>query len=425
MAAPNVAVVGAGLAGLSAALELHDAGCRVELYERSRLVGGRATSFEVGGREVDNGQHVFLACCTELIRFVERTGMSAKLYVQPRFDVLVLTSRGTRGRLRAMPLPAPLHLAASVLSYRLLNWSARLRLIRALRSIKDALRSHENFAHWLSQHGQRTDEVRAFWEPFIVPALNAPLERVRASDAALVLWRAFFEDAGAARFGFSRVPLAHIMNAAASRIDVLHLSTAVLGVHLSENGQPSLEIAGAQRRSYDAIVLAVPPRALAKLLGDPASYGLASLDDYEAMPIIDVHLWHDRGALDFDFAALIDLPVQWAFQKEAGYICCSVSAAEQFVRLPTDQLAKMAWNQVRGAIPGLATAALQNSAVTRNPEATYMPRNGITRPLQRTRRPTVAIAGSWTQTGWLDTMESAVRSGVAAAQSLDVVRNIA
>ncbi|MFY9861137.1 MAG: FAD-dependent oxidoreductase, partial [Candidatus Cybelea sp.] len=61
MAIERVAVVGAGLAGLAAALDLKDAGLAVELFERSRLLGGRATSFEIDGIEVDNGQHVFLA----------------------------------------------------------------------------------------------------------------------------------------------------------------------------------------------------------------------------------------------------------------------------------------------------------------------------------------------------------------------------
>ncbi|MBV8364406.1 MAG: FAD-dependent oxidoreductase, partial [Candidatus Eremiobacteraeota bacterium] len=263
MASPDVAVVGAGLAGLSAALELRDAGCRVTLYERSRLVGGRATSFEVAGHEVDNGQHVFLACCTEFIRFVERAGMAEHIYLQPRFDVLAISKSGKRGRLRAAPLRAPLHLAASFLTYRHLGWRARLRVIRALRSIKDALRSEETFARWLSKQGQREEEIRAFWEPFVVPALNAPLERISAADAALVLWRAFFENAKAARFGFARVPLAHIMNAAAQNIDQVHLSTAVLAADIGEDGRPFVELIGGERRSYDAIVLAIPPRQLA------------------------------------------------------------------------------------------------------------------------------------------------------------------
>ena len=404
---------------MSAAVELQSTGSSVHLYERSRLIGGRATSFEVEGHEVDNGQHVFLACCTEFIRFVTRLGMAEKLYVQRRFEVLAFSKNGKQGRLRAQPLPPPLHLAASFLTYRHLRWSARLRVIRALLAIKDGLHSDETFAQWLRRHGQQDNEVRAFWEPFIVPALNAPLERVAAKDAALVLLRAFYEDAGAARFGFTTVPLAHIMNAAAQRMNELSLSTAVRTVEIDGRGRPSvLDIRG-ERRIYDAIVLAVPPRQLSTLLPNYAEFGLTSLDAYDPMPIIDVHLWHDCDAPRFEFAALIDSPIQWVFQKGPGYICCSVSAADRYVRMPSAEVAALAWDEVRAAIPMLATAQLRASAVTRNPEATYLPRAGVIRPLQRTRRPNVAVAGSWTHTGWLDTMESAVRSGIAAARAVE------
>ena len=425
MAAPHVAIVGAGLAGLSAALELKAAGCSVHLYERSRLIGGRATSFEIDGHEVDNGQHVFLACCTEFIRFAARAGMAAKLYLQERFEVLAFSKDGTRGRLRAAPLPAPLHLAASLLVYRHLGWGARWQVMRALTSIKSALHSDMSFGRWLVSHGQRPEAVRAFWEPFIVPALNAPLDRVSARDAAFVIVHAFFENAGAARFGFSTVPLAHIMAAAARHLDRVSLSTAVVEVDAESDGHASLRLAGGETAGYDAIVVAVPPRQLAKLLRDPGRYGLPALDGYEPMPIIDVHLWHDRGILGFDFATLLDSPVQWIFQKESGYICCSVSAADEYVMRPTAELAALAWNEVRGAIPGLAGAHLVRSAVTRNPEATYLPKPGVVRPPQRTRQRNVAIAGSWTNTGWPDTMESAVRSGIAAAAALGVVTTVA
>jgi uncharacterized protein with NAD-binding domain and iron-sulfur cluster len=109
VAAPRVAVAGGGLAGLAAALDLKDAGCEVHLFERSRLLGGRATSFELDGRVVDNGQHVYLACCTEFVRFVERAGLGGALYLQDRFDVTVYAN-GIRSGLRAANLPAPWHL---------------------------------------------------------------------------------------------------------------------------------------------------------------------------------------------------------------------------------------------------------------------------------------------------------------------------
>jgi len=91
----RVVVVGAGLAGLAAVCRLADLGCEVVLVERSRLLGGKATSFSVDGVEVDNGQHVHLGCCTEYLDFVERLGMSNVLWNRPRFEVTVLR-RGAR-----------------------------------------------------------------------------------------------------------------------------------------------------------------------------------------------------------------------------------------------------------------------------------------------------------------------------------------
>ncbi|MEO6836202.1 MAG: hydroxysqualene dehydroxylase HpnE [Candidatus Tumulicola sp.] len=416
----RIAVVGAGLAGLAAALELKDAGAQVELFERSRLLGGRATSFEVDGCEVDNGQHVFLACCSEFIAFVRRIGMERHLHLQKRFDALVLSRDGTSGRLRASGLPAPFHLTASFMRYPHLQLGGKLRVARALatalfsgnRGPADA-----TFEDWLTETGQDAATRRAFWDPFFIPALNAPFDRVGNADAMFVLSTAFLKDAGAARFGFSTVPLAHFAQAAAERLDAVHLSTAVVGLDV-ERGGVELRLLDGRIAAFDAVVLAVPPRALAKLLTDPMRYGVADLDAFEPYPIVDVHLWHGGVSIGFDFAAALESPLQWIFEKSPGYLCCSFSAADEYLALPTAQLEALAWSEVRAYLPALRNATLVRSSVTRNPEATYLPRPGVRRPSQATAVPSVAIAGAWTDTGWPDTMESAVRSGLAAARAL-------
>src|SRR5438105_8960717 len=90
MAGP-VAVVGAGLAGLAAGLELRRRGFQVEIFERSRLVGGKAASFESGGSDLDTGQHVFLGCFDEWLELVREVGMRADLVLQSRFEVRILS----------------------------------------------------------------------------------------------------------------------------------------------------------------------------------------------------------------------------------------------------------------------------------------------------------------------------------------------
>ena len=429
MALERVAVVGAGLAGCSAALRLKDAGLHVEVFERSRLLGGRATSFEIDGVEVDNGQHVFLACCTEFVRFAQRVGMGDQLRLQDRFDARILGSDGRTGCLRAGLLPAPFHLLESFATYPFLTLREKLSIARALAFVAMTPRvtlslkgdPSETFEQWLQRNDQGAGERRAFWDPFFIPALNAPFDRVAAADAIFVLQTAFLRDAGAARFGFSKVPLAHLAAAAAAKLDAVHTSTAVLAVTLSGGESQhgvTLSLSKGEPATFDAVILAVPPRQVERILGDPSRYGIAHLDAYDAFPIIDVHLWHDAGSIGLDFAAALDSPLQWIFEKTPGYLCCSISAAQHYLQMPTESLEALAWREAQTFLPALKDAKLLRSAVTRNPEATWLPRVGTPRTSQRTSHPAIAIAGSWTDTSWADTMESAIRSGTAAAEWL-------
>ena len=414
-------MVGAGLAGLAAALDLRERGYDVEVFERTRLLGGRATSFDVGGREIDNGQHVFLHCCDRFIDFVGRVGMRESLREQDRFDALVLARDGTTSRLRAASLPAPLHLLASFVGYAHLDVGGRLRVARALMSAALAGRADPSltFDAWLDRNGQDAATRRAFWDPFFIPALNASFDRVSAADALFVISTAFLRDASAARFGFSTVPLAHVAAAAASRASAVHLATGVLALDVRDGGV-ELTLPEDRRAQFDAVVLAVSPRATRKLLGSPERFGVRDLDTYDPYPIVDVHIWHDRGPLGFDFAAVLDSPLQWIFEKSEGYVCCSISAAGEVLTVPTSELERMAWEELQSFVPALRGGSVVRAAATRNPEATYLPRPGSPRTLQRTSHPRVAIAGSWTQTGWPDTMESAVRSGYAAAEAIAI-----
>ena len=400
-------------------MELKAAGAHVELFERSRLLGGRATSFEVDGHVVDNGQHVYLACCTEFERFVERAGMRQALRLQNRFAAVVYSKSGVKGELRASNLPAPFHVLASFAGYAHLSPRGKLQVARALLVLMfnpQSAREDISFAQWLRLQGQGSNAVRSFWEPFMVPALNAPLDRMNAAEAAFVLSTAFLSDRNAARFGYSTVPLADIMERAAQSLDGVHRSTVVTSMDATPN-RVTFSTSDA-RHEFDAAVLAVPPRSLARLLGDPVRFGVPPLDVYEAFAIMDVHLWHDAPPLEFDFAAILDSPVQWVFQKAPGYLCCSISAADDLVAQPSADVVKRAWNEVQAALPGLAGASLVRGAATRNPEGTFLAAPGAVKPGARTTHANVAIAGAWTATGWPDTMESAVRSGISAARAL-------
>ncbi len=414
----RVIVVGAGLAGLAATTRLVDMGRDVVLVDRSRLVGGKATSFTVDGVEVDNGQHVHLGCCTEYLDFVNSLGMSGSLWNQPRFEVTVLRRQGRPSRLYATRgLPAALSLLPSFVAYSPLGVAAKAQVARALRDVTETPPPAETFASWLRRHGQGRAAVDGFWELFVVPALNAALDEVSAADALFVIRTAFTGDPGAARIGWSRVPLARIAEKAAARAGTVRLRTSVVSL-LDEDGEiRGVRCADGEEIAADAVVLAVPPARLAAILGDPAGYGLAGLQEFRSRAIVDVHLWLD-GAAGLGFAAIIGSPVQWVFEKKPGYLCCSLSAADTLVGWPEADLVELCHAELAAVWPRLRALRLLRGAATRDPEATFVPTPGLRRPGAATARENLVIAGAWTDTGWPATMESAVRSGRAAADLL-------
>ena len=126
----HVAVVGGGLAGITAAIALREAGNRVTLLESRPRLGGATCSFTRGGLVVDNGQHVFLGCCTAYRELIARLGMTGSVNLQDRFDVAVLSPQG-QARLRRTRLPGPLHMGQALVTYPLLSPAERLKVTRA------------------------------------------------------------------------------------------------------------------------------------------------------------------------------------------------------------------------------------------------------------------------------------------------------
>jgi squalene-associated FAD-dependent desaturase len=420
----RVVVVGAGLAGLAAVCTLADRGHEAVLVERSRLLGGKATSFTVDGVEVDNGQHVHLACCTEYLDFVAALGMREALWTQPRFEVTVLRRGATPSHLRAgRGLPGTLSLLPSFALYAPLPLRAKLEVVRALRHIDEPVDASETFAMWLQRRGQGEAAIAGFWNLFVVPAVNAAIDEVGAADALFVIRTAFAGDPRAAAIGWSRVPLARIAEAAATRAAEVRMRTSAVAVLDDGTAVRGIRCASGEEILGDAVVLAVPPARLTAILDDATRFGVRGLERFRSRAIIDVHLWFDIPSTGLTFAAIAGSPVQWVFEKRPGYLCCSLSAADSVVGLPESELVEMCRAEIAAVWPRLATARLVRGAVTRDPEATFVPTPGLVRPGAQTTRPTLSIAGAWTATGWPATMESAVRSGRIAAEAIAGVRS--
>src|SRR3954447_12814380 len=214
-------VVGGGLAGISAALRLGDAGCRVTLLEAKPKLGGLTHSFRRGDLDVDNGQHVFMRCCTAYRALLDRLGVTDLTTLQPRLDVAVVRAGdGVRGRLRRDALPAPLHLGRALSSYAVLSRADRARAVRAALALRgvdreDARTDDRSFGDWLRAHGQTPATVDALWDLVGIATMNSRPDNASLAIAATVSRVGLLTDAAAADLGWSRVPLQQLHGDAA------------------------------------------------------------------------------------------------------------------------------------------------------------------------------------------------------------------
>jgi squalene-associated FAD-dependent desaturase len=454
-------VIGGGLAGITAAITLREAGIGVTLLEARPRLGGATSSFSRGELTVDTGQHVFLRCCTSYRELLGQLGVTGSATLQDRFDVTVL-SPGRRARLRRSALPAPLHLSRALIGYRFLSLPERLRVGRAALALRGTDPAQpgldaQRLGDWLGARGQNERARRKLWDLFIVSSLNIDGDGASASLAAYVLKTALLSDSGAADIGVPAAPLGDLHGQAAARVldrlgAQVRLGTKAAAVERAPAGgfrvrvtsgpdgagATRAEAAGATRAEgtggdggevieADGVVLAVPAGPAARLAGAAGVAGAARWDDLGTSPIVNVHVIYDRRVTELPFAAALDSPVQWVFDKtrtsglRAGqYLAISLSAADGYVDVPTATLRERFLPALEELFPAAAAARVTDFFVTRERRATFRqaPGCGALRPGAATSLPGLLLAGAWTDTGWPDTMEGAVRSGRTAAQEL-------
>ncbi|MGZ4461362.1 MAG: hydroxysqualene dehydroxylase HpnE [Gaiellaceae bacterium] len=429
----RVAVVGGGLAGLAAALECADAGADVTLYEARPRLGGATFSVQRKGLWLDNGQHVFLRCCTAYIDFLRRLGVERLVTLQPRLRIPVLREGAAPVMLRRDALPAPLHLARTLLGYGLLRPRQRLNVIRAATTLRrlrlgDPALDGQSFGDWLQGHGQDAAAVSYLWDLIALPTLNLPAAEASLAMAVKVFRTGLLDSSSACDIGMSAVPLQRLHGEAAA----IALASAGARVAL---GAPvrSIRPVGDELRlqlddavaEADAVVSAVPHHALGRIA--PGAADQEALDTLGWSPIVNLHVHYDRTVLHEPFAAAVDSPLQWLFDRtrssgtaDGQLVTVSLSAAEDELGAPLAALEERYLPALARLLPDAGRANVLDFAATREPRATFRAAPGTqpARPGPRTRVRGLYLAGAWTDTGWPATMEGAVRSGATAARAL-------
>lgn len=429
---------------MAAALVAADAGADVTLLERRQRLGGLTWSFERKGLMFDNGQHVFLRCCTAYRAFLDRIGAAEKVHLQPALDVPVLAPGRTvarRPRISRIartraPLPSPLHLGPSLLAYSHLSLVERVRLgeaVLALRelTLDDPGLDETTFADWLSAHGQSARAIERLWDLVVLPTVN-----VRSAEASLALGAKVFrtgllDTVDGADIGWAAVPLGelhgdHGRRALEAAGVELVLGDAVEAVEAPSEGAGRVGIRSRARRfEADAVIVALPHDAAPSVL-PPGS--LADVSGLGRSPIVNVHLVLDRKVTDLALAAAVGSPVQFVFDRTTASglpassphqcLAVSLSGATEWEGAKPEVLVRTFHEALGELFPDARRARLVDGVVSREHAATFrgVPGTASLRPGSSTRLAGVFVAGAWCATGWPATMEGAVRSGTAAAR---------
>jgi squalene-associated FAD-dependent desaturase len=436
----SVAVVGGGWAGCVAALELRARGCRVTLYEASRTLGGRARAVQARGRALDNGQHILLGAYRETLGLMRRVGLdpSATLLRLP----LQMRYPPASGLLdfAAPRLPAPLHMLWALLAARGLARADKLALARFTTSARWMdwhLKVDCTVLELLERFDQTPALYRLLWRPLCIAALNTAPEQASACVFLAVLRDSLGAKRAASDMLLPRVLLDALFPDAARR----HLEAGGARVLLASRVEALVPIDGGGWRLhagtagtafeavYDAVVLATAPWQSAALLRAlPGSAQLTGrLDALAYEPICTVYLQYAPGArLPLPFCALLDDPDaglwgQFAFDRgqldpgQDGLLAVVVSSAGRAIALDQDALADAVARQLAEAfrLPGLGAPLW--SQVIAEKRATFACTPGLDRPGNESGLPNLLLAGDYTACDYPATLESAVRSGLAAA----------
>ncbi len=410
-------MVGGGLAGLAAALDLVDAGHEVTLLEARPTLGGAVQTLPEREGDPppppDNGQHIALGCCTEYLGFLRRVGSLDRIERVP----LELTAIDERGRVSAIRAGA-----LGLLRYGHLSIGDRVgvaRVARRLASLDPDAHDGETFGEVLRRLGQSQAAIDRFWDVFIRPALNIRSEEASAALGVFTVQTALFGGRGASDLVLPVAPLGEIHGEAAGRSLAAAGADIRLRARVVEVDRMEAVLADGERVPGDAIVVALPPEESAEVLGEAPP----ALED---SPIVSVHLLFDRPIMRPRLAALLGSPAHWVFDRgrltghepERGqYLTVVASGVPELVEIRGRALVELMAGELTAR---LGPAELLWSRVSREPAATFAGRPGTAaeRRDSRTGLPNVARAGAWTATGWPATMESAVRSGQAAARSV-------
>jgi squalene-associated FAD-dependent desaturase len=390
--------VGAGYAGMAAAVTLAQRGARVTVLEASAVPGGRARRITAQGHSLDNGQHILIGAYGALLRLLRTVGVPPDALLRMPLEIRYpgqFSLKGARlGLLLARGLPFSERIGA-------------VRFMHAMRGVKFRVAAERTVDQLLRQHAQGGRIGHYLWRPLCISALNTPPEQASANVFLAVIRDTLAGGADASDLLLPRVDLSRLFPEPAADFVRAHGGEMRYGTPVRD--------LGALRSEFEAVIIAVGPHHLKQLLPELAP-------DYTYQPIYTCYLQYgEQTRLPFPMLGMGDGLVQWVFDRgvllgEKGRLACVISAQGDHQQMAHDELAQLCHRELLGVVPDLATH--QWTQVVAEKRATISCTPSVQRPHVRTTTTGVFLAGDYTDPEYPPTLEAAVRSGMRAADEV-------
>ncbi|MBI3193402.1 MAG: oleate hydratase [Ignavibacteriae bacterium] len=444
----EIIIIGGGLSGLASAVELASRGAQVTLFEQSPKLGGRCYSYvdETTGDVVDNGQHVLVGAYHNTLRYLEMIGTRSLLTVQDKLSLTFFHPQKRFHTFSVSSLPRPFHLTAGMLKFSLLSFWERKRLLNVGRELqhwnqkKEERLARLTIDEWLIGLNQSEEAKKCFWNPISISVMNEAPERASALLFARSLRSTFLGKKSDSVMLIPRVGQTELYATPAGEFLKRHkakifLNSQVEKIICNDGKAIGVEVGGKLIKA-DRIISTVPYFVLSSLLSDEVhqSEPFRQLNRFKSSPIVSIHLWFEKEFMEEDFVGLIDMKLQWIFNrrrlmwdsiplghenKSTSYISAVISGAYEEVLSSKKELLTLAMNDINKVYPETKNRKPLHSIIIKEKRATFSPTNEIEPFRPNTVSPVehLFLAGDWTNTELPATIEGAVKSGFEAANS--------
>ena len=401
----GVAIIGAGYAGMAAAVSLAERGVRVTVLESAAVPGGRARRILISsdgqGHALDNGQHILIGAYSALYRLMRTVGVAVNAVLRVPLEVRYAERfhfrRGAFG------------LAGGLLTARGIPLAERLgaaRFIARLRRARFRLATDTDVSELLARENQSGRIGHYLWRPLCVSALNTPPELASANVFLAVLRDTLGAGAAASDLVLPRVDLSRLFPEPAVEFVRAHGGEVRL--------QAPVKDLGALRQEFDHVVVAVGPHQLKTVVPDAP--------EYSYQPIYTCYLQYaDNVRLPFPMLGLAQGLVQWVFDRgallgENGRLACVISAQGDHQQMTLEEIAERCHRELAAALGALGKPQWWRVIAEKRATITCSP--GIKQRNALPSIPGVSFAGDYTDPEYPPTLEAAVRSGLRAASSV-------